>query len=390
MLKVGIIGIGNCGNQIASLAKKTKSLNVLAINSSEKDIDSIQNGLDCVIFGDHEGCGKDRSIALDFVRKNYKDLLENGMFQKFMNENQFIFIINSTGGGTGSGMGPVLTHILRDFYNQEIYDDNDPNKKFFINIGVLPSIGESIGSQRNTIQYLSEMTRLGTPFMLFDNNNSRAKSTDQMMETINKDVVEAISVIRGDRSVPSPYGMIDDKDMRKIVTYPGMIFMNILENVYVEKISNDGSVEDLIIDNINRNNHMVNVDRDKIVKCRGYIANISEDLRPFFDSNLPKINELYGEPQVQHFEHFAINESEDAELNSLVLIMSGLSMPDNRLKMIAAKIKESEEALKKKKESNLLDSLVSKVNEFGATPAKKETEGRSARGFNASDIFSNY
>ena len=39
MLKVSLIGIGNCGNQIAALAKKQGGINVACINTSENDID---------------------------------------------------------------------------------------------------------------------------------------------------------------------------------------------------------------------------------------------------------------------------------------------------------------------------------------------------------------
>ena len=108
-----------------------------------------------------------------------------------------VFVVNSTGGGTGSGMGPILTDILRQYYKK---DEN----KIFINVGILPTLGESVGAQRNTIEYLKEMSDLGGPYMLFDNEKRAYLPTNKQMSEINKEIVTMISTIRGDHSHSSP------------------------------------------------------------------------------------------------------------------------------------------------------------------------------------------
>ena len=45
MLKVGIIGIGNTGNQIATLAMKRLNIPVIAVNSSEKDLETVPDAV---------------------------------------------------------------------------------------------------------------------------------------------------------------------------------------------------------------------------------------------------------------------------------------------------------------------------------------------------------
>ena len=45
MLNVGVIGLGNTGNQIASLAHTELSIPVLAVNSSEKDLETITDNI---------------------------------------------------------------------------------------------------------------------------------------------------------------------------------------------------------------------------------------------------------------------------------------------------------------------------------------------------------
>ena len=41
MLNVGVVGIGNAGSQVAALAMEKLSVDVLAINSSEKDLQTL-------------------------------------------------------------------------------------------------------------------------------------------------------------------------------------------------------------------------------------------------------------------------------------------------------------------------------------------------------------
>ena len=52
MLEVGLIGIGNAGNQVASLAKEKLGIDVYAINSSEKDFETVPNGIPKKLIGD--------------------------------------------------------------------------------------------------------------------------------------------------------------------------------------------------------------------------------------------------------------------------------------------------------------------------------------------------
>lgn len=360
MLKVGIIGIGNAGNQVAALGKSTKDIPVLAINASEKDLDTVNVDIDQIVIGDSLGSGKDRSIAKEFVKSNIKNLFHKEEFTRFMEEVETVFVINSTGGGSGSGMGPILTDILRNYYAKD-------RNKIFINIGILPTLGESVGAQRNTIEYLKEMSELGGPYMLFDNESKAKLPTNKLMETINKDIIEMISIIRGDISYSSPYGMIDDKDMRKIISVPGMIFIDVISTLYEDSI--EEPLDKLLLDHIINTSSMVKVDDDHIVKRMGFISYLTKGLHDKFNENLPAIREHFGEP-TEDFKHFAENEGSD-KLNTVAVILSGLSIPDNRIKLIINRIERVEEDLRKTKQSSLLSNALDKIGDYEST---KEVE----------------
>ena len=69
MLSVGIIGLGNAGNQVAILAKKTKSIPSIAINTSERDIDVLQGYIEAILFATKEGVGKTVNLRKNLLKK---------------------------------------------------------------------------------------------------------------------------------------------------------------------------------------------------------------------------------------------------------------------------------------------------------------------------------
>lgn len=379
-LSVGILGIGNCGGQIAALGKSTKNIPGMVINSSERDIDAVKaiGSIDAFILGDGRGAGLNREIGKSYVKSNFKSLLENESYKKFIDDIDYIFVVNSTGGGTGSSFGPILTDILNRYYASKGVEKN------FINIGILPAINNSIGHQRNTIEYLKEMADLKLSYMLFDNNTLGDATNDVIFEKINSEVVEAVSILRGDYSKMSAVEMLDEMDMHRLIMTPGMIFINNLQGIYTEKMKGDATIEDLLIENISKNNYMVTPDRDKIVTRAAYISNISEDLRDQFDTHFPKMKDMYGEP-FEFLENYSINEDGDERANYCIYMMFGLSLPDNRLKNIITRINDATEALKKTKSSSLLDSALAMVSDYSEkTTVKADDE------FDIDDIMSKY
>jgi hypothetical protein len=182
----------------------------------------------------------------------------------------------------------------------------------------------------------------------------------------------------------SSVAMIDEEYSRKIITTPGLIFVDMIKNVYEEKVPAGGSVEDLVIDHINKDNTMIKLDRDKIIKRLAFIANLSEDVQSYFDDNLPKIREIFGEP-LEDFKHNAINH-DDSDANMLAVILSGMSLPENRLKMIKHRITAVEAELAKRKESSILSDLMQDVSKYEGGVAKK----REATDFNLNSITNKY
>lgn len=343
MLNIAVLGIGNAGGQVANIAC-ARGFNTFCINSSEKDLDIIDENISVFLLGNSEGAGKDRRVAKSFVKQYYKDLLKTEDFMDFINNIDVVFIVSSTGGGTGSGMSVILADILSKVYVNKI----------FINIGILPTLTDSIGAQRNTLEYLKEIKNLDKGYMLYDNNKYKHLTPDAYMSNINNEIVDALCYLRGDYSYKTKYGMIDDADMFKLLTVPGMINISYYEN-FMEKDMDDKVMLDTFIPKIMKTNGTCQIDKDRIIKRMGIIVNLSEDLSRYYSSGMEDFKSNVGEP-LEVFEHYYLKEDESIP-NRLGVILSGLSIPDDRIQIVVQRIKEVEDALNKRKETSILDSI---------------------------------
>ena len=361
MLKIAVLGIGNAGGQVANVAS-SHGFNTFCINSSEKDLDIINEDIPVFLLGNSEGAGKDRRVAKTFVKQFYKDLLKTEAFDSFMNNTDIVFIVSSTGGGTGSGMSIILADILSKVYINKV----------FINVGILPTLDDSIGAQRNTLEYMQEINHLGKGYMLYDNNKYKHLTPSTYMNNINREIVEALCYLRGDYSFKTKYGMIDDADMFKLLTVAGMINVSYYEG-FLEKDMDDHVMLDTYITKVMKNNGTCQLDKDRIIKRMGIIVNLSEDLSRYYSSAMEDFKANVGEP-LEVFEHYYLKD--DDTQNRLAVILSGLSVPDDRIQIVIQRIKEVEDALKKTKQSSLLDSLDSMdelhVNSLGIDRAKSD------------------
>lgn len=347
-IKTGIIGIGNAGGQVAALAKEN-GFDALAINVSEDDTKTL-HGVQSMVIGNQMGSGKNRNAAKAYGKESIKEIIGREEFVQFITGKQIVFIAYSLGGGSGSGLGPMMGAVLSN-----IYHDDDPAKCIrFISQAVVPSLSESVRSQKNVMDALSELTRYNSTYMLYDNEHYSDLPMDKMFNAVNSDIVEDMKVIRGDYNILSQYSMIDQQDMLNIVSFAGMF--RIASAVgFVSKDLDKESIEDKLIKNI-LDGAGCELDRDKIVKVMGTIVNLRDDVSEGFDSSLPKLRASVGEPAVDFNHYYVIGEDEDAFKNRVHVMLGGLSTPDDRLKKIVERIKEAEAALTKTKASSVLAS----------------------------------
>jgi Leucine-rich repeat (LRR) protein len=370
MLKVATIGIGNCGGQISELAFTKYQIPGLAINSSNKDLENI-SVIKKMLIGDEKGAGKNRDEAKTFVKKKIMEILDIDEFVNHFSSVDVMFMISSTGGGTGSGMTPMMTDILSRKF---------PKTNFII-VEILPPLRESLGAQQNTIEYLNEVDKLtNVTYMSYDNNRFNNLSTSEMMLSINNEIVDHMAIIRGDYQFSTPFNSIDEKDMLRIITTPGRLSVYGVSNIK-EKDLDDKSVEDMILEEIKIKSSNVELDRNKLVKRLGIITSLNEKLNTEVSPHHSKLKEFVGEP-IESFEHVHISQDSS---NTMILLLSGLSIPNDRIEKISQRIDEGlKELLAAKQRSVLSDIDVSEIKDIRNTNVVTNEE------FDLEELFGKY
>lgn len=376
MLNVGIIGIGNAGNQVALLGKKLINVDSVAINCSENDLKTLGDVIPTYTLGDAKGAGKNRNEAKESLRKSINDILRKEDFINFFGDKDVVYIVSSTGGGTGSGISPLFYEIC-----SQIFPD-----VCIIIVAILPTLLEGLSTQANTLDYLTELYEtLDKPrYMIYDNERLSNLPSHIMMQKINESIVRDIEIMECRYNTLTRFSSIDEKDMMTILGTPGRFAVASLYDIK-EKDFDDKSIEDALIFEIKHNTH-AELQRDGIVNRTGIITNLSETLSNMFNTHIPNVQEFIGAP-VEEFEHIVVNEERRIP-NHVFLIMAGLSKITDRIRKINERIEEIQE-----KQSALLDEDdVLKEKDLGELNKKREYRNNQSTqtSVNIDSIFSRF
>lgn len=380
MLQVGIIGIGNTGNQVAALAHERLSVPVLAINSSEKDLETIPIDIPKKLIksaaGTSHGAGKDRTLAKTYLRDSIKELLGDTELVSLLTDKKLdvVFVVSSTGGGTGSGTAPMMANIIAEAY---------ANIKVIL-VGVLPVNNEALSAHVNTLEYLSELYKVldGQTYMLYDNDKCAGMPSYQIMEKVNNEIVSDIDVLRCQYNYTTKFDSIDDRDAMRLISYPGRILVSRIED-FKEKDCDTHTIEEMLIDNIKRNCH-VEAQRDKKIMASGIITNLSQTLTEEFDNNIPSVREFVGDP-VHAFNHIYVNDDRKKP-NNVFLIMSGLTPVNDKINIISDRVEEIEEKQRVMESDDALSSVA--LSDLSSKIADKQKEVKDT--VNVKDIFAKF
>ena len=356
-MKIGVIGLGNAGGQVAELAQKN-GFDALAINVSEDDTRTLEE-VDTIIIGNSMGSGKNRDVAKRYGKNSIKEILSQDKVTTFANDNQIVFVVYSTGGGTGAALGPMMTAVLKTKFR----NDDASKRTRFISVGILPSLSESLQAQENTISTLKELASFDGCYALYDNGHFGDLPMEAMMQKINTAIVEDLKVIRGDYNLLSRFTQIDPQDMLNIMSFNGMFRIASAVGFQAKDLDRK-SIEGMLLDDI-ANGAACEIERDRIVRCMAPIVNISPDISEKLNLALPEVQKVVGEPSADFSHYYVIGPADEHLKNRVHVIMTGLSVPDDRLKKIVQRIEEAKAAMFDTKKSSVLSSFGETENAVG-------------------------
>ena len=195
----GIIGIGACGSNIANLFEN-KNYPTVYINSSMEDLNSIKGVHKLHLVG-AEGAAKDRKKVLQLAMESFGDIMQKA--EKIITQ-QYVLVIFSAGGGTGSGLSiPILKYLTQI-------------GKTCIPVMVLPDGRSSAKMNENAYNACIELMSiqgLGATFLL-DNEK------DDKFAINNKFVCEFDTFVTIKNS--SIHGNFDISERKQILSCPGV------------------------------------------------------------------------------------------------------------------------------------------------------------------------
>lgn len=384
--KIAIIGVGNCGSQVALLAEKKYSelFDCIYINTSESDLAMVKSA-DALKFkigkkDEVEGSGKNRTKMKEYLMADINRILTDTNLQDMIIDKKYVFIVSSAAGGTGSGAAPVLMEILRQMF---------PDTNFIL-ITVLPQISSSLMEQGNALEFLTELYDVlgdSTTYMVYDNENTADLPPTKALEVINENIVEDLRILTGVDNYATPYESIDEADMESIITTPGRLLVVRLNNKLTEKTMEDNNLDEMIIKSIKQSAH-AETDRNKKVVRWGIITYFTDAVNKLYTSNLDKLIEFIGTP-IERFNHNAINPNQESQ-NFLYVIASGLSPINDRVSKITDRINELKNALASDESSKYILSGEGASYDVMEARRKADKRANAPEEVNPTDIFKKF
>ena len=317
---VGFICVGQAGGNIGQLFE-SKGYNVLYVNTSEEDLNTLRYANHKYHLQNGDGCAKDRDKAKQLLAEDLDNLISQ---IRATITQKYVFVVFSSGGGTGSGISPWLIEVLIDEFKskEEISEDSlfrpEP-EKYFAAATIIPGDEDKTQASLNSYnccQELLEIEGLGSIFLL-DNACGKEKLT------INRIFADTLDHIL---EIPTKYksvkGNVDKAELRKaLFETPGVAIATYL--------SRDKGSTAQVIESA-RHTIYAPLERDKTILY--YVTSTSTNL------DMNAVSQEFGEPM-------DIFATYNEECN--LFLMTGLTFPYTRFESITNRIKEQSAHLKK-------------------------------------------
>ena len=220
--KMGIIGVGQCGNNLAQAFHRIGYRRVLLVNTAQTDLDAIEDQIPKLPI-DKQGAGKDPAVGKARVEAKATEI-RNGMLREFGEDFEKIIVCLGLGGGTGSGGGPEVVRIAADI----VKDRGGNPAKDVIVIVTLPD--PNIDGPRqcfNALVAYGQIANLNVPMTIIDNAQVgsiiRAKLADGWTP-INMWIARTFHMFNVYASTPSDLGAFDSNDLNDIIGRGRLLF----------------------------------------------------------------------------------------------------------------------------------------------------------------------
>lgn len=308
------------------------------VNSTIKDVPEEYRDNAIIISEDpNAGCGKVRSAAkklmLEYIRKNPNDIMA-----RIPDDVQYVNIITTTEGASGSGASVVLAKYI------------DSQLDIPVVITLICGFESDTRGLQNTIEYFKDLD--GGNFVIKTISNKRfldkTNNTFNAEKLANIDISNSFKVVNAYDIIDSEQN-IDDTDLYKIIVNPGMMFVS--EIIIDKKLKNSNQFDQLVSDAID---YSSSLDFEPSASKIGVFLNISEENLSNIDTNFTAIKKkLCNGGSIDEF--FVHRQYDNKEPEYIRIIASGMNLPKGELENIYSKYQKS--LVSNSKTDNFFDAI---------------------------------
>ncbi len=341
--KIGFVAIGQAGGNIGKLFED-RGFSVLYLNTSQEDLRTIRNVKYTYHIAGGEGCNKDRAKAKRLVEDDF-DNISREVYEKM--DVSMVYVIFASGGGTGSGCGPMLIDLL--------LGDIASGESSIESIGaitVIPDEKESPRAHINCYECFEELTGIDgiASIMVIDNSRGNKLALNQRLVNVFCDFIEIPSRHKDVR------GNIDRAEIEETLKSKGMLV--------VTKVPAKESTTAAVLESFGRS-VFAPIEPDRVIK---YIAISSAGA-----VDVEAMRKEVGVP-VDVFQTY--NDK------ATICCLAGLNYPKTRLEAVYRKAVENQELILKNLQAVSGHGMkkgvdfLSAAKPSGAEPAKPKASRR--------------
>lgn len=198
---IGFLGVGQAGANIV-LGFERLGYNTAYLNTSKEDLNSLKYAKHKIHIRGGEGASKNRKAVLQLAAESIDDII-NDVLSVLTQE--YVMIVFSSGGGTGSGLGPVLASYLSRIGRKVMCATILPSKK---------ESPKTCENAYNTCVDISNIEGLGTVFLL---DNNRHEDKFAINDIFAKDIDTLLNL-----NNCSKFGNIDKSEIKTLLSTQGI------------------------------------------------------------------------------------------------------------------------------------------------------------------------
>lgn len=340
--RIGFVAVGQAGGNIGKLFE-AKGFKVLYLNTSREDLETLKGVKYAYHIAGGEGCNRDRNKAKQLVIDDF-DNISKQIYEKL--DVSIIYVVFSSGGGTGSGCGPMLIDLL--------LDDISSGASGVETVGaitVIPAENESVKAQINCYECFEELTGIEgiASTIVIDNSSGDKLQLNRNMVNAFDNLVEIPSRDKDER------GNIDRAEIKETLAAKGMLI--------VTKLTAKESSTAAVLESF-KNNMFAPMESDRVIK---YITLTGRE-----DVDLNAIEKEVGIP-VDVFRTY--ND------NCTICCLSGLNYPKTRLDKVYQLAMAHQEQIIKNLNATSSSDLHKGVNFLAAVkkPAAEQPKAKTSR-----------